>query len=152
MRKMIFFSSLVLSCLMAQSSTVDSGAISSLIAETFNLRNLRFQEPVKLDFARSLKSAHTTDQIKAKIDSVNLDEAENIGVSFEDVPNLSFHINPNFLSGLIKNGEVNKNDEGGLTMRTAVKSRLAFGAVNTKGIIEAHVVTISNGVVILSEK
>lgn len=150
MLKILFATTLVVSSAMAQSATPETQAIVDQIVASFNLNNLKVAEPSKFNVPAGAWVIDPQAHLIANLGSTNRDFGLIPTLTFKDNKSLAITVNQYTLSELTQNGDVKQTADGSLLMTAEAKSRLAFGAVNITGIVEARNVIIKNGVVILT--
>lgn len=150
MLKILFTTALVISSALAQSATTETQALTDQIVATFNLNNLRVTEPSKFKASARVSVLDPQAHLTANLGSTNSGSGTVPTLTFKDNKSLTLSVNNYTLTELTQNGDVKPTADGTLLMTSEAKSRLAFGAVNTAGIVEARNVIIQNGVVILT--
>lgn len=150
MLKILFTTAIVLSSALAQSATSETQTIADQIVASFNLNNLRLVEPSKFIAPARASLLDPQAHLTANLGSTNMGMVSAPILTFKDNQLLSLTVNEYTLSELTQNGDVKQTADGNLLMTSEAKSRLAFGAVNMNGIVEARNVIIQNGVVILT--
>ena len=150
MLKILFATALVVSSAMAQSATPETQAIVDQIVASFNLNNLKVAEPSKFNVPAGASVTDPQAHLTANLGSTHRGFGSVPTLTFKDNKSLAIAINQHTLSEFTQNGDVKQTADGTLLMTAEAKSRLAFGAVNITGIVEARNVIIQNGVVILT--
>ena len=150
MIKKALTAALILSSALAHSSPVDTQVITDLIVATFNANTQRLSKPAIFSDTEKFSPLDSQGHLKAKLGSTNLGAEDEASLNFKDNKSLAYVVEKSLLGELTENGEVRTIADGSLLMTAEAKSRLAFGAVNMTGIVEARTVIIKNGVIILS--
>lgn len=150
MIKLLFTSALVLSGAMAQAATAEQQELTNIIVATFNLNQVRTNEPSRFGSIDSSSVLDSQGHLTANLGSHRLGAGTAPTLAFKDAKSLAMTVNQRLLTELTQNGSVNPNEDGSLHMTAEAKNRLVLGAVNTTGIIEARNVIIQDGLVILS--
>lgn len=144
MVKKLFISALVLGSAMAHSTPLETQAIANMIVATFNLNHAYTAVP------NSKKDADAPDSQAHLKANIQTGAGSAPALLFKDAKSLALTVNPRLLNELTQSASVTVEDGGALRMTAQAKSRLAFGAVNMAGIVEARSVIIRDGVVVLS--
>jgi hypothetical protein len=150
MFKILFTSAIVVSSALAQSATSDTQAMVDQVVASFNLNNLMSVEPRKFNAAAGTSVIDPQAHLTANLGSTNSGMGSVPTLTFKDNQSLALTVNQYTLSELTQNGDVKQTADGTLLMTSEAKSRLALGAVNMTGIVEARNVIIQNGVVVLT--
>ena len=149
MKKILMTAALLMMSALAQSATVESQAITDLMATTSNLNNSRFVDTGKFHLSESSSVIDNQPHLKAALTNTKIGTQSVFKVAFKDLAGLSYVVNQVALNDLIKYGDIGKFNGDSLIVTDGAKSQVFSSAVNTDGIVEARRIVIQEGVVML---